>query len=224
MKKRQTVAVIGLGVFGIDLVKKLKELNAEVIAIDKDPSALLLVGDIADRSFICDSGNYNALEELGIDKVDHAIIAISQGNPTSAVATITTTLALKKLKVKDIVVRVDDENYREILTEIGATYLFSPLKIASERLSNIVLAENYEDYFNISKEYSVLQIEVKKDFKEISLLELNTPKNYGVNIVLIRRDGKDFMPKSDDVIKADDIVFAFGNKENAERLAKLLSK
>lgn len=224
MKKRKTVVVIGLGVFGLDLVKKLKQLKAEVIAIDKDPSAVLLAGDIADRSFICDSGNYSALEELGIDKVDHAIVAISQGNPNSAVATITTTLALKKLGIKDIVVRVDDENYKDIISEIGATYLFSPLKIASERLSNIVVSENYEDYFNISDEYSVLQIEVGEDFKEISLMELNSPTNYGVIIVLIRRDGKEFMPKSDDVIKPRDEVFIFGTTEDANKLAKVLTK
>ena len=224
MKKRESVVVIGLGIFGLDLVKKLKELKADVIAIDKDPSAAALAGDIADRTFICDSGNYSALEELGIDKVDHAIVAISQGTPDSAVATITTTLALKKLNIKDIVVRVDDESYVEILKEIGATYLFSPLKTASDRLSNIVLAENYDDYFNISDEYSVLQIVVGDNFDEIKISDLDSPKKYGVIIILIKRDGVEFMPKSTDVIKAKDEVFVFGEIDDANRLAKELSK
>ena len=145
-------------------------------------------------------------------------------NPNSAVSTITTTLALKKLGIKNIVVRLDDESYRDILTEIGATYLFSPLKMASERLANVVLAENYEDYFNISDDYSVLQIEVSEDFKEKSLIELNTPNKYGVIIVLVKREGKVFMPKSDDIIKAHDEVFAFGTKEDADKFAKELAK
>ena len=224
MKKRKTVAVIGLGVFGLELIKHLKELKADVVAIDKDPARVLLTGDVADRSFICDAGNLSALEEIGIDKVDYAIVALSQGNPNSAVSTITTTLALKKLGIKNIVVRLDDDSYREVLTEIGATYLFSPLKMASERLANVVLAENYEDYFNISDDYSVLQIEVAEDFKETSLIELNTPSNYGVIIVLIKRDGKVFMPKSEDTIRANDEVFAFGTKEDADRFAKALVK
>ena len=224
MGKRKTVAVIGLGVFGLDLVNNLKKLGAEVIAIDKDANRVILAGDIADRSFICDGGDIKALEEIGMDKVDHAIVATSQSASSSLVSTITTTLALKKLGVKDIIVRLDDENYKEILQEIGATYLFSPLKIASERLSNIVLAENYEDYFNISDEYSVLEIEVSESFKEKTLLELNTPKNYGVIIVLIKRDGKLFMPKRKDYIKPNDEVFAFGTKEDANELAKVLTK
>ena len=224
MRKKKTVAVIGLGVFGLELVKHLKGLKADVVAVDKDPARVLLTGELADRSFICDAGNLSALEEIGIDKVDYAIVALSQGNPNSAVATITTTLALKKLGIKNIVVRLDDESYREVLTEIGATYLFSPLKMASERLANVVLAENYEDYFNISDDYSVLQIEVAEDFEETSLIELNTPSNYGVIIVLIKRDGKVFMPKSEDTIRANDEVFAFGTKEDADRFAKALVK
>lgn len=224
MKRKKTVAVIGLGVFGLDLVKKLKELKAEVIAIDKDSNSAAIAGEYADRTFICDSGNYSALEELGIDKVDHVIVAMSQGNHDSAVATIATTLALKKLNVKDIVVRVDNDVYSDILKEIGATYLFSPLKIASERLSNIVLADNYDDYFNISEEYSVLQIEVDENFNEVKLRELNSPKKYGVVILLIKRDGEEFMPTGDDCIKAKDEVFVFGAMDNANKLAKELSK
>lgn len=224
MGKKKTVAVIGLGVFGLDLIINLKKLGAVVVAIDKDSSKVLMAGDIADRSFICDSGNVKSLEEIGIDKVDYAIVAMSQGNPNSVVSTITTTLSLKKLGVKNIIVRLDDESYRDILTEIGATMLFSPLSIASERLSNIVIAENYEDYFNISDDYSVLQIEVSEDYKETALVDLNAPKNYGVIIVLIKRDDKVFMPRGNDTIKANDEVFAFGTKENANKLAKELSK
>ena len=222
--KKKTIAVIGLGVFGLDLISNFKKLGANVIAIDKDASRVLLSGDIADRSFICDGGNVKSLEEAGVDRVDCAIVAMSQGNSNSIVSSITTTLALKKLGVKNIVVRLDDESYRDILTEIGATLLFSPLKMASERLSNVVLAENYEDYFNISDDYSVLQIEVAKDFKEISLSELNTTSKYGVIINLVKREGKVFMPKGNDTIKPLDEVFAFGTKEDVEELANYLTK
>ena len=62
------------------------------------------------------------------------------------------------------------------------------------------------------------------NFEETTLLELNTPLNYGVNIVLIKRDGKEFMPKAGDVIKAKDEIFAFGTKENAKKLAEKLIK
>lgn len=222
MRKKKTVAVIGIGVYGLNLVKDLKQLGATVIAIDKDASKALLTGDIADRSFICDGGNVSALEELGIDKVDYAIVAMGQGNSNSVVASITTTLTLKKLGLENIIVRLDDESYRDILVEIGATMIFSPLKMASERLSNVVLAENYEDYFNISDDYSVLEIEVSDSYKETSLIDLNTPIKYGVLIILIKRDGNVFMPKGTDTIKPSDKVFVFGIKEDANKLAKIL--
>lgn len=70
----------------------------------------------------------------------------------------------------------------------------------------------------------MLQIEVSEDYKEMALIDLNAPKNYGVIIVLIKRDDKVFMPRGNDTIKANDEVFAFGTKENANKLAKELSK
>ena len=224
MAKKKTVAVIGLGVFGINLVKNFKKLGATVIAVDKESSRVSLVGEIADRSFICDGGNIDSLEEIGINKVDYVIVATSQGTPSSVVSTITTTLNLKKLGVSNIIGRLDDDSYSDILNEIGATLLFSPMKMASERLSNIVLAENYEDYFNISDDYSVLQIEVSDDYKEVKLIDLDAPNKYGVNIVLIRRDGKMFMPKGGDTIRANDVVFVFGTNNDADRFAKELVK
>lgn len=224
MSKKKTIAVIGLGAFGLNLVRDLKKLKATVIAIDKDPSKVSLVGEVADRTFICDSSDGSALEEIGIDKVDCAIVAMGQGDSNGVVSTITTTLALNKLGISNVIVRLDNETHNDVLNEIGATMIFTPLKMASERLSNIVLADNYEDYFNISDDYSVLQMEVSDDFEEIKLLDLNTPETYGVIIVLIRRDEKVFMPRGTDTIKANDVVFAFGTKENANKLAKKLTK
>ena len=223
-KKKSTVVVIGLGVFGVELVKQLKSLNATVIAIDKEVNKVALVGDVADRTFICDSTNISSLEEIGIDKVDHAIVAMGQGNPASAVASITTTLGLKKLGVSDVIVRLDDINYKNVLEEIGATTLFSPLKMASEKLANIVLADNFEDYFNISNEYSVLEVEVSVNAEEIGLVELNAPKKYGVIISLLERDGKVYMPNAEDSIKPGDKIFVFGKKADANKLAARFSK
>ena len=54
-------------------------------------------------------------------------------------------------------------------------------------------------------------------------MDLNSPKKYGVIIALIKRDGKMFMPRGNDTIKANDEVFAFGTKEDADRLAKELA-
>lgn len=223
MKKR-TVAVIGLGVFGRHLINKLRELNAEVIAIDIDKDKASLVGDIADRTFILDGTDANALENTGIDKVETAIVAMGQSTAASLVSTIATTLALKKSGVQNIIVRVDDESNKELLTEIGATSLFSPLKMASEKLANLVLADKYEDYFNINEDYSVLEIEVKEDIEEINLVDLNATKKYGVIIILIEREGKRFMPTAENFIKGGDRIFVFGKNEDANKLAARFSK
>jgi len=223
MKKR-TVAVIGLGVFGRHLITKLKELNAEVIAADVDKDKASLVGDIADRTFILDGSDANAIINAGIDQVETAIVAMGQGSPSSLVATIATTLALKKAGIQNIIVRMDDESNRELLMEIGATGLFSPLKMASEKLANLVLADKYEDYFNINEEYSVLEIEVKEDIEEINLVDLNATKKYGVIIILIQRDGKHFMPTAESFIKGGDRIFVFGKNEQASKLASRFAK
>lgn len=218
----KTIAVIGLGRFGINLVKELSKLEVEVIAIDTAKEKVKEASEFIRYAFICDATNANALKEVGIKEADHVIISFGQNDEKTIISTVQTTIMLKKLGVKKITVRLDSEEYAETLLEIGATNILYPSKIASERCATKFVMDNVSDYFNVSGTYNVFEINIPDTFAAINLMEVNTPKNYKLNILMIKRDGKTMIPTKDTILSPLDSVFMFGEKSGVEKFSTYL--
>lgn len=208
---KKSYAVIGLGQFGTAVVEELVDKGVDVIAIDTNEESVKKVSQILPTCFIADSTNEEALKELGIKDVDAAIIAFGQNDK----AMILTTVILKELGVKRIIVRVDNDYYIPIMTKLGATEVVSPQKSAGAGLANRLESSDYKDYFKLDRKYNVVSIMVNPSFIPITISELSPNQVYGVNILLIvRKDGNSFVPSGQDKIFPDDKVFVVGtNRE-----------
>ncbi|MDY4788169.1 MAG: TrkA family potassium uptake protein [Bacilli bacterium] len=207
---RKSIAIIGLGRFGLSLVKHLSRSKVDVIAIDTNPKAVNEAANYVSQALICDSTNENGLKEIGVQNVDHAIIALGQNDPNTIVTTIVTTILLKNLGVPLITVRLDNPYYEKTLYNLGATSIFSPLEIAGEKLATKVASNSLIDYYNITDGFNVFDLVVGDSVTPISLIDLEAPRRWGVNIILIKRNGKAFVPKAQDELCPKDHVFAFG--------------
>jgi trk system potassium uptake protein TrkA len=221
---KKNIAIIGLGRFGLKLVECLSKLDVEIIAIDNDVKAVSKASDFTSNVVVCDSTNESSLKEAGLKNIDHAIVAFGQDLPINLSKTIITTLILSSMNIKEITVRLDDNKYQPVLKKMGATDFISPLQLASERLANKVAAINFIDYFNVSNEYNVVEIRVNSEFKSLSIAELDTPKKFDTNIILIKRINDLFMPKGTDNILPNDIIFSFGTMEGIRKLDSYLNK
>ena len=113
---KKTFLIIGLGRFGMAVIKTLSELNAEVIAIDVNEKAVEEASRYVEHCAICDSTRIKALEEIDASSYDHAVVAI--GNNVQA--SILTVINLKELGLKKISVRADSEEYAKVLARLGA--------------------------------------------------------------------------------------------------------
>lgn len=220
---RKTIAVIGLGRFGTGLVKALSSKDVDIIAIDKDRNNVSKVGSYILNAVVCDSTNCDALKEAGVENADNAIIAFGQDTQANIATTILTAVALKKIGVKTITCRIDDSSYEELLKQIGATSVISPFDLASQSLAMKVSSENVMDYYNVAGGFNVFEIQVPDKVIPISLTDLNSPTKFGINIILISRDGKAFMPNRDYVIQPNDHLFAFGKEKGVYSLEAFLS-
>ena len=161
------------------------------------------------NAFVIDSTSEEALKSAGISTVDHAIVAIGQNDRSNLTASIVTIIKLKSLGIKQITARADEDDYVEILKLIGATDIVSPLYIASERTANKIASGNVIDYFNIKNDFDVYEIRIREDFKELPIIELDARSIFGINILLIEREGKVVIPSKDTTIMAHDDVFYF---------------
>ncbi len=220
---RKTIAVIGLGRFGLELVKSLSELNVDVIALDVNEKNVVKAAQYTNHAFICDCTNEAALKEVGIKNVEHAVVAMGQNEENTLVSSIVATILLKNLGIKEITVRLDDNLYEDTLKKIGATTVISPLKIASERLATKIAATNFVDYFKLTDNYSVYEIMIPETMQAINLIDLDATKKFGINILLIKRDGKMFTPRPTDLVQANDLIFVLGNEKGANKLVNFLN-
>ena len=207
---KKSFAVIGLGQFGISVVEELVGNGMDVIAIDTDEEAVKKISNLLPTVAVANATDEESLKELGIKDVDSAIVAFG----SHIEASILTTVILKELGVKSIVVRVDDPYYLSILKKLGATEVIMPQKAAGIALANRLGNEDFKDFYKLDDKYSVVSIVINSAYVPQQLKNLATKDKYGVNVVLINRNGRSFVPGGNDSLLPDDTIFVVGgNKE-----------
>ncbi|MFA6755869.1 MAG: TrkA family potassium uptake protein [Bacilli bacterium] len=221
---KKIIVVIGLGRFGFGLVNAFADKDVEVIAIDREKANVAKVGYIIENAVCCDSTDIDALQEAGVGEADNAIIAIGQDTQANLATTILTAVALKKIGVKKITCRVDDPVYEELLQKLGVDSLISPFDLASESLSMRMSSDNVMDYYKVADGYNVYEFNVPKETKPITLSDLSAPSRFGVNIILVTRANKTFLPNKDYELIPDDHIFIFGKEKGIYQLESFLEE
>jgi len=216
---KKSYAVIGLGQFGTAVVEELVDNGKDVIAIDINEESVKKVGKILPTCFVADSTNEKALKELGISDVDSVIVAFGENKEASVL----TTVILREFGIKHIIVRVDDDSYIPIMKKLGATEVITPQKAAGHALANRLGNDDYKDFYKLDDKYSVVSIVVNPGFIPVSLKDLNAKNVYGVNLVMIKRDKKSFVPGGNDFLLPDDTVFVVGTAKEIKTFREMLN-
>ena len=217
----KSIAVVGLGRFGMELVKNLSERDdVEVMAIDTNPENVNEAAKYIQNVFICDCKKENALREIGIQNVDHAIVAFGQSESEKLVSTVVTTILLKKLGIKEITVRLDNDTYEETIISIGATNIIHPLRVASERLANNLCNTMFLDNITLAGDYNIFELKVSPIFIETKVSDLVEVIKQKINIILVEREDESFIPSGSDIIKPNDVIYIFGEEHKVNKVAK----
>lgn len=223
-------AVIGLGRFGSTLARELAGSGAEVIAVDIDEAQVEKVRESVTVALRIDGTHERSLKEHGIDKVDVVVVGMGKNFEATQLATV----ILKRLGVKQVVVKSSIPLHDAILTQIGADALVSPEKESAVRLAHTLLAPGILDYIELAEGHSLVQLEAPGKFHGKTIGDLDVRKLYNVNIVAIKRrieTGTDEegsptsreelidIPRPDDVIEPTDILVLIGEDKDIGRLA-----
>ena len=148
---QQRVVVIGLGIFGFNIVRDLYEGGFEVIAVDKHKEAVQRVRDCSTKAIVADGTDKEILDEIGIQEED--VVIISFGEDLAA-ATLTT-LHLRQMKVKTIIVKAPNEEHKLILEKVGATEVMIPEKEIAHKVAKSLISPNVLDYLPLSDDYMI---------------------------------------------------------------------
>jgi trk system potassium uptake protein TrkA len=215
---KKLIGVIGLGQFGSSIVTELVKNGNDVLAIDHNEEAVSEIAKLIPTVFIADSTNEKALIELGMKDVDVCIIAFG----SNLEASILTTVLVKELGVPRIIVRVDKDYYIPILKKLGATEVITPQKAAGIGLANRLRNDDYRDFYKLDNKYSIVSIEINSEFEPVTVMDLNPKNHFGVNLVLINRNGNSFVPGGSDSLLPKDWVFVVGTTKDIKSFGDYL--
>ena len=186
MKKNKTYAVFGLGRYGRAVARELVDNGREVIAIDDDQN---IVNDSAAYLPICKCANVidaEVISQLGIAEIDTVIICMA-GNLEASVMAVT---LCKEAGVKTVIAKCANEMHQKILLKVGADKVVFPENESGVRLAKNLLSSGFIDMISLSKDVSMIEIDVRDEWVGKNLIELNLRKKYGFNIVAIKKGGK----------------------------------
>lgn len=183
--KKTQFAVLGLGIFGMQVALSLIKEGEEVVVADKEKALVDQIKERALYAYELDSTNEDALIEAGIDTVDCAIVCIG----VDMMASILTTLILKKFNIPRIVARAYSQEHAQILELIGITEVVQPEMETSLKLAQRLIGHTgfFLSYDEIWKDHAIVEIRVDHRLAGKSLLELNFRNAYKVNVVAIKR-------------------------------------
>ena len=185
MQKKKTYAVFGLGRYGIAVARELVENGMEVIAVDANQK---LVNDAAAYLPVCkcaDVTDAEVIDRLGIGNIDTVIVCMASNLESSVMAV---TLC-KEAGVKNVIAKCGNEMHQKILLRVGADQVVFPENESGIRLAQNLLSSGFIDMLSLSKDVSVVEIDVRDEWCGKNLIELNLRKKYGVNVVAIKKSG-----------------------------------
>lgn len=186
MKMYKSYAVLGLGRYGMSVAETLAENGADVLAVD---SNIEIVNEAAEKIPLCkcaDITDISVLKELGIENIDVVIISMA----SDLESTILTTSLCKELGVSKIIVKSSNEMHKKILLQIGADEVVIPEKESGVRIAKNLLHSNCVDIMEVSKDVSIIELDMKEEWINKTVIDINFRKKYGINIIAIRDGNK----------------------------------
>ena len=185
MAKAKSYAVFGLGRYGIAVAKELVSNGAEVLAVDIDEE---IVNEAVTEIPICkcaDVTDPEVLKQLGISDIDVVIISMA----TNLEASVMATMLCKEMGVKTVIAKCASEMNCKILSKVGADKVIFPENESGIRLAKNLLSSGFVDILEISNNVSMVELDVRPEWENKNLLELDLRKKYSINIVSIIDDG-----------------------------------
>src|SRR3989337_1129273 len=172
------VVVIGLGIFGFNIAKDLYENGIEVIAIDKNKDIIQKIRDFSTKAILADGTDKEVIESIGIQEDD--VVIISFGEDLAASTLIT--LHLKELKVKHIIVKAPNEDYKHVLEKVGATEVIIPEKAMADKVAKSLISPNILDFIPLSGDYTICEMAPPPSFYGKTIGEIHLRSKYHIDV------------------------------------------
>jgi trk system potassium uptake protein TrkA len=180
----------------------------ELIAVDADQR---IVNDAAAYLPVCkcaDVTDAEVISRLGIGNIDTVIVCMA-GNLEASVMAVT---LCREAGVKHVIAKCANEMQQKILLRVGADEVVFPEHESGVRLAKNLVSSGFIDMISLSKDVSMVEIDVKDEWVGKNLIELNLRKKYGINIVSGKHGEKESVSiNPEQLLDADTTLIVIAN-------------
>jgi trk system potassium uptake protein TrkA len=171
--------IVGLGNFGASLGQKLTAEGHEVIGIDNNMTKVEMHKEKITHTICMDSTDQFTMSGLPLKDTDIVIVAIGENQG----ANIMTTAVLKNLNVKRLISRAITPLHETVLQAMGVDEIVHPEEETAERWAKKLIMRGIVDSFELSEEYSIVEVNVPAQYVGKTLEEIGFRRNH--NLVVL---------------------------------------
>ena len=202
------ILLIGMGKFGQILGEKLLGVGDEVMIVDKDEDRINRFAPKYSDALIANCMEEENLRTLDIPSFDACVVAIAEDFQSS----LEITSLLKELGAKHVVSKASTEIQRKFLLRNGADEVIYPDYDMAEKLAVTLHSTKVFDYIELNEENSIMEVSVPSRWAGKRLADINPRKNYGLNLLTVRKQETLITELNADYMFEDgDHMLVFGN-------------
>lgn len=218
MEQKLQFFVAGLGRFGESVAVTLDQMGYDVMAMDKDENVVQDLSDKLGYVVCADASDEKNLNAIGAGNADVAVVAIGDLS-----ASLLTTLLLKDMGVKRIVVKALDELHGKMLQKIGADKIIYSEKEMGIRVAHNLTSSGIVDYIEMNNNITVVTIHIPEEWIGKTLMDLDVRRKYHITVVAIRRQKENFInPRPDMAMRAGDMLVILGDNSSVKEITSRL--
>lgn len=205
----------------------LADLGHEVIGIDADEDRVRALADVVTLTLQTDATDEKAIRAAGIADVDVAVVSIGE-NIEASLLVVT---LLRELGVRRVVAKGVTPLHGRILQKLGVERVVFPEREMAVRVAHSLVGPNVLDYFELSREFSLVEVPAPAEFVGRSLRDIGLRARFGLTTIAIKRRSRTgdgditiVSPGPDDVIQDGDVLALIGSNERLGQLERMLKK
>ncbi|MCK4889862.1 MAG: TrkA family potassium uptake protein [Candidatus Aminicenantes bacterium] len=226
MKK---VVVIGLGSFGVNLIRSLSKKKIELIAVDINKDRVNEIKDLVTQPVTMDATNRDNLNSLGLKDVDCVVVSCGPDLESS----ILIVHLLSEIGVIRVIAKALTEDHERILTLVGANEVLFPERDIARKLANQLISPNLMDYIPLESGFVIEELAPPDIFVGKTLEQIAIRTKFNINVIGIKQiipdrasvengtvsdSGLTLNPGGDFLIKESDILIVLGTNKDIEKL------
>lgn len=221
------ILIAGAGAVGTHLARLLGQENHEITLMDDDKERLAIVRD--NSEVITFIGNCTSLKDLAEAGISHTDLFI--GVTPEESKNITSCMLATNLGAKKTLARVDNHEYllpknREFFEKLGIHSMIYPELTAAKEIAMALRTPWTRFMWELSSGKIILAGVKVRDNAPIVNRYLNelTQESKQFHLVAIKRNNTTLIPKGNDRILPDDIIYFTCLKKNIDELPSLFGK